>query len=343
MAENKYLFSFKNQFSKTENEKNRKFKGVGYSGDLITNHWYWSRVVFDLESTEQGTEKLPMLLEHDPKARAGFGSIDIADNQLNVSGDVFNITEAGREVIELSDAGFDWQMSVYIQPQEITEIQEGSTVFVNGRQFQGPVTVFRKNKIYEVSFCSMGADSQTSAKVFNKGDKKMKVTKKIMFCGKEVEAELVDGKYNFSVEISEGANTVDVPNQEESQALKEANDKIVKLETELAEIKKAEELKQAEAVKMSLKSKFSKAGMTVDEDLLTKYMTFSVEQVDALIKQFEDAKKITIDESLTREQASGAVIQFNKNDHKDITRAAKELVNANPTLSFEDAVKQLMK
>ena len=30
--------------------RKRKFSGVAYSGDVISNHWYWGNVLFELSS-----------------------------------------------------------------------------------------------------------------------------------------------------------------------------------------------------------------------------------------------------------------------------------------------------
>ena len=33
-----------------EGKKKRTFSGVAYSGEVITDHWYWDRIIFDLDS-----------------------------------------------------------------------------------------------------------------------------------------------------------------------------------------------------------------------------------------------------------------------------------------------------
>ena len=35
-----------------EGKKKRTFSGVAYSGEPINDHWYWDRVIFDLDSME---------------------------------------------------------------------------------------------------------------------------------------------------------------------------------------------------------------------------------------------------------------------------------------------------
>lgn len=52
----------------------RKFSGVAYAGGVITGHFYWGRVAFDLATT-RFAERVPILIEHDRSQRAGFGRI----------------------------------------------------------------------------------------------------------------------------------------------------------------------------------------------------------------------------------------------------------------------------
>ena len=53
-----------------EGKKKRTFSGVAYSGEVITDHWYWDRVIFDLDSM-QLKGRIPALLEHRSSQRAG--------------------------------------------------------------------------------------------------------------------------------------------------------------------------------------------------------------------------------------------------------------------------------
>ena len=145
-----------------ENKK-RTFSGVAYSGEVITDHWYWKQVIFDLDSM-QVKGRIPALLEHSSYQRAGaIESHSISyESGLTVSGILLS-NEYGTQVATDSDDGFPWQMSVRIEPSSIDEIQAGNTVTVNGKLLHGPITVFRGGRIREVSFCALGADENTMA------------------------------------------------------------------------------------------------------------------------------------------------------------------------------------
>ena len=146
-----------------EGKKKRTFSGVAYSGEPITDHWYWTRVIFDLDSM-QLKGRIPALLEHRSSQRAGAINTHSINHQtgLTVSGDLMS-NEFGAQVAQDSDDGFPWQMSVRIEPTAIEEIQAGASVSVNGKVHQGPITVFRGGRIREVSFCALGADDNTNA------------------------------------------------------------------------------------------------------------------------------------------------------------------------------------
>lgn len=146
-----------------EGKKKRTFSGVAYSGEVITDHWYWDRIIFDLDSM-QIKGRIPALLDHSTRQRAGAINSHSIDHQngLTVSGDLMS-NEFGTQVAQDSDDGFPWQMSVRIEPSAVEEIQAGASVTVNGKVHQGPITVFRGGRIREVSFCALGADDNTNA------------------------------------------------------------------------------------------------------------------------------------------------------------------------------------
>ncbi len=145
-----------------DGKKKRTFSGVAYSGEAITDHWYWDKVVFDLDSI-QIKGRIPALLEHRTSQRAGAinsHSVSHAEG-LKIEGNLLS-NEFGTQVAQDSDDDFPWQMSVRIYPTTVEEVKEGS-VIVNGRIFQAPIAVFRGGRIREVSFCALGADDNTNA------------------------------------------------------------------------------------------------------------------------------------------------------------------------------------
>lgn len=146
----------------TEEGKKRTFTGVAYSGEVIQGHYYWGDVIFDLNTIQMKTP-LGALIDHDTGRRAGVVRNFTKDNQggLKVSGDLLS-NKNGQEVAQDSDEGYPWEMSVYIVPGSIEEVDRGE-VEVNGKTLKAPITIFRNGVIREVSFCALGADDNTSA------------------------------------------------------------------------------------------------------------------------------------------------------------------------------------
>ena len=159
-------FQFKTQpfdvAKQAEEGKKRTFNGVAYSGEVIQGHYWWGDVVFDLDTMQMKTP-LGALIDHDTGRRAGVVTSFTKDNQggLKVAGDLLS-NKNGQEVAQDSDEGYPWQMSVYIVPGSIEEVERGEVV-VNGKTLKAPITVFRNGVIREVSFCALGADDNTSA------------------------------------------------------------------------------------------------------------------------------------------------------------------------------------
>ena len=147
--------------------KKRKFKGVAYAGGRVDGHWYWGRsgVVFDLDSIEID-KPTALLEEHFSSGRVGVVKQVSTTGKIEVEGDFLSNTKA-KEIVQDSDDGFPFQMSMYIDPGSIEEVSNGKSVVVNGQTFEGPITVFRQNRIREFTICTTGADRNTSINAFS--------------------------------------------------------------------------------------------------------------------------------------------------------------------------------
>ena len=147
--------------------KKRKFKGVAYAGGRVDGHWYWGRsgVVFDLDGIEID-KPTALLEEHFSSGRVGVVKQVSTTGKIEVEGDFLSNTKA-KEIVQDSDDGFPFQMSMYIDPGSIEEVSNGKSVVVNGQAFEGPITVFRQNRIREFTICTTGADRNTSINAFS--------------------------------------------------------------------------------------------------------------------------------------------------------------------------------
>lgn len=258
----------------TEGAK-RKFEGVAYSGDKISGHWYWGDVVFDLASTA-APNKLPMLLGHDRDKVVGFSnSVDVA-NEIKVAGLLSGVTEEGKQVAALSDEGFPWQMSVHIEPKRVEEVGAGEMVTVNGRQFTGPINVFRNNVIREISFTPTGWDAQTSAVAMAHGVSKG--------------ADEMDPKELEKLQARAAErDTFEATAKAEKEAREKAEREAAESKAKVAEFEAAQ-VAQAKAKRdADVKALFEKCGIEMKDETAKPYREMDEATFAAVSKQLSDA------------------------------------------------------
>lgn len=274
-----------------EGKKKRTFTGVAYSGEPILDHWYWDRVIFDLDSI-QIKGRIPALLEHHPSQRAGAinsHSINYAQG-LVISGDLMS-NEFGSQVAQDSDDGFPWQMSVRIEPSSTEEIAADQSVAVNGKTYQGPITVFRGGRIREVSFCALGADDNTNAVAASHNPTQQPK--------EDTDVDLVQAQAKIT-ELEGQINTLTEQNKQFAAAKREAEITALSVET---------------------KTEFSAEELAEMKELDDKSFAFSAAQ----IRKFSatQPQKQTLPDYLTKHQAQGGQNQFNAGQPQSIADLAK--------------------
>ncbi len=140
----------------------RQFSGVANSGKPFSH--YGEKTIIDLSDISYH-DKVPALVSHDREKRAGFGVLSVENNQLIIKGTLLD-NEFGNEVADDADAGFPWQMSAHVIPNQVDVLTEG-TAEVNGQTVTAPITILRQCRVPEVSFTPTGVDDQTSAVVLS--------------------------------------------------------------------------------------------------------------------------------------------------------------------------------
>jgi hypothetical protein len=142
----------------------RTFSGVAYGGGIVTDHPFLPAVAFDLASTALNTPAPALFGHFDP-----IGVIEEATigDRIEIGGKLFaDLDGNAKKIAAMADRGLPWQLSVGIWPGRIEEIRAGAKVQLNGRTFEGPLAIFRDNRVREVSFVALGADDKTTATVF---------------------------------------------------------------------------------------------------------------------------------------------------------------------------------
>lgn len=144
-----------------EGDDAKRFDMVAYTGAAV-EVGFGIPTVFDLSAMSVSKGNLPILLQHDPERRVGFGeAIENSGSSLTIQGQ-FLENEHAEEVIRDSKQGFPWQASVGLAPKAVEFIDSGNKATINGQVFEGPVLRV-SSQLRESSFVSMGADGETSA------------------------------------------------------------------------------------------------------------------------------------------------------------------------------------
>ena len=157
------------EFSQEEGQS-IKFRMVGYSGKIIKGHWWWGNLAIDLGGISFKKPKFPILRDHNTDREMAFTKKPQVSQE---EGLVFTEKEVtfleNEEVdgfIKNSKKGFPYQASISGRPSVIEQVEDGSSVEVNGYTLKGPGTVWRKTEFKECSVCVFGYDDQTVAQAF---------------------------------------------------------------------------------------------------------------------------------------------------------------------------------
>jgi hypothetical protein len=145
----------------------RRFAMTAYTGVPINLNGSPIPTVIDLEHVTVPGEQIPILLNHDPERIVGHASVpEVSAQRIRISDGVLSGTgPEAAAVAAMADNGFVWQASVGGNFSRAEFVEPGQSVLVNGRRWQGPLRVVRAFALREVSFVSMGADGQTSARM----------------------------------------------------------------------------------------------------------------------------------------------------------------------------------
>lgn len=149
------------------------FDLVAYTGAPVSS--WWGEFVIDIEGIETKSQ-VPILREHARDRVVGWSRETVKDDRgLVLSGSFTDKTDDGREVQTLAEDGFPWQASVGVSPRQILEIKKGEIVTVNGREFAGPMEIWTKSLVGEVSVVSWGADNNTSMQLLSSDGERVPV------------------------------------------------------------------------------------------------------------------------------------------------------------------------
>ncbi len=280
----------------------KSITGIAYSGDAVTQ--WGERFVIDL-STLALTAPLPILFQHNHNAAIGVIDVIGSDgSQLTIEdGRIFASIESDplpRQIAEKSVRGFPYELSVGIYEGSAEIFPADKSVIVNGREFQGPITVIRNAVLREISVVALGADANTKADIAAaQSQENTPMPDANKGAGGKAPAGNNDQLTELTARVAELQQQLDAEKQRADQA-----------EQTMAEFRKEARLKD-------VKRLLSDIGVEYSEDAAKPYMELSDEAFSAMSEQVRGRLKAA-DHSQTAElfsdtQADGDAPQDGRN------------------------------
>ena len=149
----------------------KRFRIVAYTGAQIRQGWSREPVVIDMAAMELPAT-VPVVIGHDYALGSilGQGRPFIEAGQLIVEGEILAQNANADQVAALAAAGYQFQASVGADVRRHQKIDAEGVTTVNGTAHMGPVRVVKASALREVSFVTLGADSQTSVAIAAEAD-----------------------------------------------------------------------------------------------------------------------------------------------------------------------------
>ena len=152
----------------------REFTGSAYNGGVmypsvtVNGIPHTMAIVLDLDTLQIPQPERPVLDDHDETTDGVIGqttmlAVRTSDYTLPVAGVLYTRKERSKKILDASDGGHRWQLSVGTENFSIEKIPAGQSVRVNQRTFHGPVSVARNAYLTDLSFVAVGGDDTTYA------------------------------------------------------------------------------------------------------------------------------------------------------------------------------------
>lgn len=349
----------------------RTFTGIAYSGKPIEKHFMFENLYLDVDGMTF-KDQIPIFKNHDPNTILGYANLYRKNGKLMAEGILATDLPDAKEVAALSDAGFAWELSVGVEPSYIEEVSQDKQFSINGQQVVGPATIFRGPKVMETSFVPIGADSNTSAQVFNKDLDKfknievrnMEITT-IKVDGKDVEySQSEDGKFSVMVELDElnaeteytfcpcmGEELEDDETEKKKKSLADENSALLE---ELASLREEVKAHKREAKKAKFTKAIETSAIEMGDDEFETLLLLPEDKFEAFLSKIENTKVVTGQGSQKTQSATKELFKQDKpatelsNDDsveawKEKARALqKEYKEKGFELSIRDAMSKLM-
>lgn len=320
-----------------------KVKGIAYSGALIPQFGFTENFIVDIATTTIAKEKVPLLRDHNPGIVVGHGKAEIIDNRIELDGIISRKSSNGLDIIQLSEDGVEWEMSIGIFDGYMEEVENAE---INGQTYEY-ANVLRNGIIREVSLVALGADKNTSSVIMNqkKGEHKtMKLTaeqyvKMACACGGD--------KDTTPEELLEKAEAQKLMTEEQAAEIEKLKSEIESLTAEVA-------AKQAEIEAIEEAAEIEEREEEISMAVKAKGIKLSAEKIKAAAKTKEGTEMILgVVEDMKQEGKIEAKLagrvkvveqdqeKFDKTNPAEIRLAAKQLIKDGKAKDMIDAISKL--
>jgi len=131
-------------------------------------HWYWGRVVVDVESMVLNKDRYTLDWCHWESEILGYGVATVREGQLAIDGELISTRndDRSREVMLKGEAGVPFEASIKFDRSAglvIEQYDAGTEAVVNGQTIPGPINVLRQTLLRGVAVCPYGADPYTES------------------------------------------------------------------------------------------------------------------------------------------------------------------------------------
>lgn len=266
--------------SNGDNSKSAPVQVVAYTGDIVFFEDIGA-VVFDLE-TMSHKDRIPLDWAHDFSNSIGYiNHFDALSGALVCTGAIVPFeNDMGAEVIAKMAEGVPYEASIEAWSYTLEYVLEGLAVTVNGKTFEGPLSVVRNWTLKAMAVCKFGRDENTSVMLASENSENQSKSLK----GKAIYLS----KYkDMTMSETNKSETVDVAAPVEKAEV-------------VTEVKENETAKvEATAVETAAKETVTQETPAVETavektEVVTEVVTASAEMVD-VEKQLEATATVTVD------------------------------------------------
>lgn len=287
---------FLKQSIDAEKIKEGKVSGVAYSGALIANFGFYENFIVDVESLTFAKEKTPLLKDHNCDRVVGFANASKDEFKILIDGMLSKKIEDARDIIALSEDGFEWEMSIGVYDGRIEEEFTGE---VNGIEVEKAI-VLRDGVLREVSIVSLGADNNTSLEVLNKNikenevmSKEFKKLRKIFKLEADAEVIAIEEK---AEEVLEKIVEVEKEVDERDALIQSLKEEIQALKDQLEAISEESE---AESREEDIEASMKKAGISLSAEKI-KEIANTKEGTEMFLSAMSEVKTTKISDEFSK-------------------------------------------